>query len=282
MRRNLVVLTLAILCVLAMTTGSLLAQMTPEQRAAYEAWHLSRFGVLPRPASSDPQVPETPSEPPQPEDPYQPTEPSEPSEPEPSDPGNGDELNDPPSDTDDETEDGSDGLADNEAYQAWLRSRFGSTGGGGEQGSGSPSTSPVTSVRPQNPNGLERSLIDLINQERVSVGLNPLQVDPYLVAAARIKAEDMVANDYYSHRSPVYGYASEMLRTFGISFRRSGENIAAGGYASFIHNRLMASSSHRRNILRPYWTHVGVGAANRAAGTYRTHGYYAVQIFIER
>ena len=39
------------------------------------------------------------------------------------------------------------------------------------------------------------------------------------------EAEDMAKNRYFSHNSPTYGSAFDMLKNQGISYRTAGENI---------------------------------------------------------
>ena len=43
---------------------------------------------------------------------------------------------------------------------------------------------------------------------------------------ARIKAKDMIENNYFSHQSPTYGSPFDMMRQFDTVFKSAGENIA--------------------------------------------------------
>jgi len=47
-----------------------------------------------------------------------------------------------------------------------------------------------------------------------------------LQRVAKEKARDMVNNNYFSHTSPVYGSPFEMMKSYGISYKTAGENIA--------------------------------------------------------
>ncbi len=123
----------------------------------------------------------------------------------------------------------------------------------------------------------EQQMANLLNNERTSRGLRPLQVDADVSRVARLKSQDMVRNNYFSHYSPTYGYFSTMLRNAGISFRYAGENIAGASSVERAHNALMASSGHRANILRAGYTHVGVGIASGGP-----HGKIFTQLFIAR
>jgi len=108
-------------------------------------------------------------------------------------------------------------------------------------------------------NAQEREMVEYVNQERTKAGLAPLQVDPDLARVARIKSQDMVDNGYFDHNSPTYGSPFEMLRSFGISYRAAGENIAKNRSVIGAHTALMNSEGHRANILNPNFTHIGIG-----------------------
>ncbi|MCM3760836.1 SafA/ExsA family spore coat assembly protein [Alkalihalobacillus oceani] len=124
----------------------------------------------------------------------------------------------------------------------------------------------------------EDEVVRLVNQERAKHGLAALQSDWELARVARYKSEDMRDRRYFSHTSPTYGSPQEMIRNFGISYRASAENIAAGQTsAQAVFNAWMNSSGHRQNILSANYTHIGVGYAK--GGSY---GHYWTQMFIGR
>jgi len=105
----------------------------------------------------------------------------------------------------------------------------------------------------------EQKMIDLVNQERAKAGVAPLKVDLELCRVARIKSQDMKDNNYFSHTSPTYGSPFEMMKSFGISYRTAGENIAKHSSVEGAHTGLMNSEGHRKNILNPNFTHIGIG-----------------------
>ncbi|HHV78429.1 MAG TPA: hypothetical protein GXX40_02230 [Firmicutes bacterium] len=181
---------------------------------------------------------------------------------------------------------------DQQAYNEWYFARFGvypgqvpgSAPAPGPSPSPQPSPQPggtPVSVQPAQPTAVERGVLDLLNRERARLGLRPLQMDPTLVALARLKGEDMVRNGYYAHYSPTYGYSWDMLRKFGISFKRASENICVGGVPSIIHETFMGSTNHRTNMLRPYWTRVGIGLVPVPGSGSAYYGYYVVELFVE-
>lgn len=124
-------------------------------------------------------------------------------------------------------------------------------------------------------NSDEKEVFNLINQQRVNQGLTALQVDYEVQRVARIKAEDMVANNYFSHNSPTYGSPFDMLRSFKISYKTAGENIAANSSNSGAVNAWMNSSGHKANILNSSFKYTGIGVVSSSK-----YGKIFVQVFI--
>ena len=120
-----------------------------------------------------------------------------------------------------------------------------------------------------------QEILALVNQERAASGLKALTLHEGAQAVARLKAEDMAENGYFSHTSPTYGSAFDMLSARGIAYTSAGENIAAGQKtASSVMNSWMNSSGHRTNILNANFTHIGVG--------YVSGGNYWTQMFLAK
>lgn len=118
-------------------------------------------------------------------------------------------------------------------------------------------------------------VVNLVNSERAAQGLTALQKDSRLAALAQQKAEDMATNQYFSHTSPTYGSAFDMLKAAGYSYKTAGENIAMGQKsAASVMDGWMHSSGHRANILHTSYEKIGVGYAVSADGM-----PYWVQIF---
>lgn len=118
----------------------------------------------------------------------------------------------------------------------------------------------------------EQEVIRLVNIERSKQGLKSLTYDWQLSRVARYKSQDMKDKGYFSHTSPTYGSPFEMMKSFGISYRTAGENIAKGQRTpSEVVNAWMNSSGHRANILNSSFTKIGVG--------YVKDGNYWTQMF---
>jgi uncharacterized YkwD family protein len=105
----------------------------------------------------------------------------------------------------------------------------------------------------------EREVFNLINAQRANNGLPALNSDPEVQKVAKIKAQDMVTNNYFSHTSPTYGSPFEMLDSFDVYYRTAGENIAGNSSNSGAVNSWMNSSGHRKNILNRNFNYTGIG-----------------------
>lgn len=105
----------------------------------------------------------------------------------------------------------------------------------------------------------EQEMLDLVNKERSANNLQPLQGDLEVTKVARIKSQDMIDNNYFSHNSPTYGSPFDMLKSFGVHYIAAGENLAGNQSVTAAHNALMNSPGHKANILKPEYTHVGIG-----------------------
>lgn len=123
--------------------------------------------------------------------------------------------------------------------------------------------------------GYEQEVIRLVNEIRSANGLKALTYDWELSRVARYKSQDMKDNKYFAHNSPTYGTPFQMMKSFGISYRSAGENIAKG-YATpqAVVNAWMNSPGHRANILNAGYTRIGVG--------YVAGGSYWTQMFISK
>jgi uncharacterized YkwD family protein/spore coat assembly protein SafA len=119
----------------------------------------------------------------------------------------------------------------------------------------------------------EKEVVKLVNEIRVQNGLKELTYNWELSRVARYKSQDMRDNRYFSHTSPVYGTPFQMMKSFGITYRSAGENIARGQRTpQEVVNAWMNSSGHRANILSSSFTEIGVG--------YVADGNYWTQMFI--
>lgn len=101
-------------------------------------------------------------------------------------------------------------------------------------------------------------LLNLLNQNRKSVGLAPLTENNDLNKAARLKAEDMIKNGYFAHQSPSGITPWAWFKAAGYSYKYAGENLAVGFLDSqAVYNAWINSPSHKKNLLNKNYTEVG-------------------------
>ena len=152
-------------------------------------------------------------------------------------------------------------------YPTGSSTNSGNTGGSSSGTSTSTPSSTLTSD--------ELEVFNLINQQRANNGLPALKIDSEVQRVARIKAQDMVDNNYFSHNSPTYGTPFNMLKSFGVSYKSAGENIAGNSSNSSAVTAWMNSSGHRANILNSSYNYTGIAVVNGSK-----YGKIYVQMFI--
>lgn len=141
------------------------------------------------------------------------------------------------------------------------------SGSSSNSGNGTSNTSTMTSD--------EKEVFNLINKQREANGLSALKVDSEVQRVTKIKAQDMVNNSYFSHNSPTYGTPFEMLKSFKVSYKTAGENIAGNSSNSGAVNAWMNSSGHKANILNSSFNYTGIGVVSSPK-----YGKVYVQMFI--
>jgi hypothetical protein len=128
-------------------------------------------------------------------------------------------------------------------------------------------------------------MLRLINRDRQSVGLLPIAWDNVAARAGQSHAEEMLAGNYMSHWNQA-GYGPDHRYAFAGGLDAVFENVYSSYYRysdgqgvpisdweaklAEVQHDIMNSPGHRKNILDPAHTHVGVGIAyNPANGEFR-------------
>lgn len=133
---------------------------------------------------------------------------------------------------------------------------------------------------------IERAILELVNQERVKVGANPLQLDDTLQATARGHCDDMFVRNYFDHADPDgLSPADRISEAHRQLIGLTGENIWMGTNidlsdqkktaASIMHD-WMQSAGHRDGILNKTYTHIGVGVAIRGRDVKATQNFATI------
>lgn len=107
------------------------------------------------------------------------------------------------------------------------------------------------------------NVLTLTNAARSSAGLGTLSLNDLLGQAAQAKAGDMLAKQYFAHKSPDGRMPWDFIRSTGYDYNRAGENLAVHfSEAEDVQSGWMASPSHRANILNPVFEQIGIGVSN--------------------
>ncbi len=121
-------------------------------------------------------------------------------------------------------------------------------------------------------------IVDLTNEERSSEDLIILKRSDILDAAAKLKAEDMAKNGYFSHYSPTGVSPWYWFDQVAYDFVYAGENLAVHFTDSDkVVEAWMKSPTHKANIMNGQYQEIGVGTAKGEYKGYPT--VFVVQLF---
>ena len=105
----------------------------------------------------------------------------------------------------------------------------------------------------------ENKMLTLVNSQRVSAGLSPLEIRSVLVSVARDHCKDMLQRGYFSHYTPEGLSPFDRMAEKNITFTFAGENLALAPNTELAMKGLMQSPGHRANILSADYRRVGIG-----------------------
>lgn len=121
----------------------------------------------------------------------------------------------------------------------------------------------------------EKETLELINEYRKENGLTELKALDKLQSNAKLKAEDIVNNEYFSHNSPNLGTPFEMLRSNNVEYTIAGENLAGNITPQKAVEAWINSPSHKENILEEKFEYTGICVIESPI-----YGKVFVQIFV--
>lgn len=110
-------------------------------------------------------------------------------------------------------------------------------------------------------NSAEQQVVAEINAYRVANGRAPLKVSANLSRAAAWMAEDLLANNYWSHTDSWKRSAYTRVQQCGYVGTGAGENLAMGFSGASVVSAWKSSPDHNTNMLNSYWKVIGVGNA---------------------
>jgi len=122
-------------------------------------------------------------------------------------------------------------------------------------------------------NAYETRILELVNVERRKAGLGTVAPSGCANRFAKEWSEHMLATATFEHRDQQQVLTG--CPQSGLFLSTVGENIAYGNIsADQMMTMWMNSTGHRENILKPAFTHLGVGTATSSGGrVYGTHNF---------
>lgn len=141
---------------------------------------------------------------------------------------------------------------------------------------------------------IEKLILELVNDNRRKAGgeLKDLSWDDTLQHIARAHSDDMLARRFFDHVNPDGLSAIDRI---ALAHRQLvgnvGENLfTQSGYsasdarktAELIVRELMASPGHRENIMRPEFTHLGVGVSLRGGEIRTTQNFALIRALVDQ
>ncbi len=112
----------------------------------------------------------------------------------------------------------------------------------------------------------EAAMVTALNSDRTSRGLVPVRTDARLMAIARARSDDMVANGYFDHVQPDGRNVFDILTANHITWYNAGEIIAWNNYpmdstASAANRQWLGSPGHYAILTSTDYNYIGVGLA---------------------
>ncbi|MCC8068894.1 MAG: leucine-rich repeat protein [Ruminococcus sp.] len=121
---------------------------------------------------------------------------------------------------------------------------------------------------------LTEEVLALLNQYRISQGVEPLKSSPLMMEMAQIRAAEQEETGM-SHYRPDGSLCFSIIDEYGLTCSYYAENAASGSSsAEYIMEMWKNSSGHNANMLNSALTHVGIGV------TYYNGTYYWIQFFV--
>lgn len=114
-------------------------------------------------------------------------------------------------------------------------------------------------------------LLKYTNEQRRAAGVDPVVLNGKLSQAAKAKAEDMFANQYWAHTSPQGKDPWSFIIATGYNYLFAGENLARDfADSKSVVDAWMKSASHRENLLNSRYKDIGFAIVNGKYNGYET------------
>ena len=110
-------------------------------------------------------------------------------------------------------------------------------------------------------------LVREINAARRRAHVRLLRVDERLCAIALSHARDMLSRNFVGHTNPDGLDPFDRMTRAHYPFGYAGENLGIDENLESIARDFFSSPEHRRNILEPHYSRVGIGTVDSRDGT---------------
>lgn len=119
----------------------------------------------------------------------------------------------------------------------------------------------------------ETEVVRLVNIEREAIGVGPVTMNASLRSSAAVRAIEII--EKFSHERPD---GTRWVTAIKINYACAGENLAAGQRTpANVVNAWMNSEGHRKNLLNPKYSEIGVACYHDTGTCYK---YYWAQFFV--
>jgi uncharacterized protein YkwD len=132
---------------------------------------------------------------------------------------------------------------------------FVDVGGPRQRGEAEPVSEPTTVPEAR------QAILARINSLRQAHGLRVLSPDTSLDNVAQAYSERMAREGFFAHVAPDGSDLRGRLAGAGPAYRSAGENLGMASGPLAAHFGIEHSPGHRKNLLAPQFTHVGIGVA---------------------
>ncbi len=119
---------------------------------------------------------------------------------------------------------------------------------------------------PKEPEEGKGAVATSINHLREGFGLSQLKRDAELDSVAQAYAERLAKENFFAHVAPDGDDLKSRLRRAGYVYRTAGENLGLASGPLAAHFSIEHSPGHRKNLLEPAYTQLGVGLTKNAQG----------------
>ncbi|MGA9522259.1 MAG: CAP domain-containing protein [Myxococcaceae bacterium] len=116
---------------------------------------------------------------------------------------------------------------------------------------------------PSDPEVARERILERINALRRAHGVAPLTLEPRVTEVAQAYSERMSSEGFFAHVAPDGSTVGQRLQAREYSYRAAGENLGLASGPLSAHFGIEHSPGHRRNLIDPQYTRIGIGIAAR-------------------